>query len=310
MSKSAPQGIDRFAMTPHGTRICYRDMGESSNPALLLLAGLGEDLTYWTEDFFDALLARGFRVIAIDNRDVGRSSFAQQPAPPIWRQLAGLPRPDAYTLEDMARDALAVLDHLGLARVHLVGRSMGGMIAQIIAATEPQRVLSLCSLYSSTGAKGVGGQALSTLRILAAQAAQTRTQAVIDHLRITRHIAGTAHPLDEVAEAAIAATGWDRCAGNQPAGVARQIQAIKATGDRSAQLSRITAPTLVLNGDRDLMIDPSGGRATATAIRGAKHVVIPGMGHHLPQTLIATIVDHLAEHVGRVAEGDSHVAQR
>ncbi|MHC6177769.1 alpha/beta fold hydrolase [Glutamicibacter sp. X7] len=309
MSKTEASGIDRFAQTSQGTRICYRDMGESSSPALLLLAGLGEDLTFWTDDFFDALVDRGFRVIAIDNRDVGRSSFVQQPAPPVWRQLAGLPRPDAYTLKDMAQDALGVLNHLGLERVHLVGRSMGGMIAQIIAATEPQRVLSLCSLYSSTGAKGVGGQALSTLGILAAQAAQNRTQAVIDHLRITRHVAGTAHPLDEVAEAAIAATGWDRCAGNQAAGVARQIQAIKATGDRSAQLRRITAPTLVINGDRDLMIDPSGGRATAAAIHGARHIVIPGMGHHVPQTLIATLVEHIAEHAGRVVQGGSHVAQ-
>lgn len=297
---------DRFADLEHGMRICYRDHGDHDSPAMLLLAGLGEDLTFWTQPVIDSLVRHGFRVITTDNRDVGRSTFSHQPPPPFWRQVVGLPRRDAYDLSAMAYDSLGVLDHLGLERVHLVGRSMGGMIAQIIAATQPQRVASLTSLYASTGTKGAGGQAWSTIRILAAQAAQNRTQAVIDHLEITRHIAGTAHPLDEVAEAGLAAAAWDRCAGDQAAGVARQIQAIKAEGDRTAQLDRITAPTLVINGDRDLMIDPSGGRATARAISTAKHIVIPGMGHHLPRTLVTTITGHIADHAGRVRDRGEH----
>lgn len=293
---------DRFVDLEHGTRICYRDTGDAERPPMLLLAGLGEDLTFWTDPLVEALVAHGFRVVSVDNRDVGRSTFSHQPPPPIWRQVTGLPRRDAYSLSDMAQDALGVLDHLGIDRVHLVGRSMGGMIAQTIAATQPARTLSLTCLYSSTGARSVGRPNWSTIRILAAQAAQTRTEAVRDHLEITAHVAGTAYAVDEVAEASIAATGWDRCAGSQAAGVARQIQAIKRSGDRTRQVRQISAPTLVINGDRDLMIDPTGGIATAKAVHGARHIVIPGMGHHLPEDLFETITEHIAAHALSVQE--------
>ncbi|MFG3107146.1 alpha/beta fold hydrolase [Streptomyces tendae] len=304
---SGAEGVDQYATSPSGIRICFRDYGDKADPAMLLVAGLGEDLTFWTGSFVGSLVTRGFRVVAIDNRDAGQSTFVAAPPPGLWRQIAGRPRGDAYALADMARDGIGVLDHLGISRVHLVGRSMGGMIAQTIAATAPERVLSLTSLYSTTGARKVGQPALSTIRLLAAPPARTRTAAVRAHLRLTRHIAGTEHPIDDAAEAAIAARGWDRSAGDLAAGTARQIQAIKRSGDRTAQLSKITAPTLVINGDRDPLVNPSGGAATVQAIRSAQHVVIPGMGHHIPETLVDPITSYISQHANRVGEGGNHV---
>ncbi|MFI8947329.1 alpha/beta fold hydrolase [Streptomyces sp. NPDC053750] len=304
---SGAEGVDQYATLPSGIRICFRDYGDKADPAMLLVAGLGEDLTFWTDSFVGSLVTRGFRVVAIDNRDAGQSTFVATPPPGLWRQIAGRPRDDAYALADMAQDGVGVLDHLRISRVHLVGRSMGGMIAQTIAATTPERVLSLTSLYSTTGAKKVGQPALSTIRLLAAPPARTRTAAVRAHLRLTQHVAGTEHPIDDAAEAAIAARGWDRSAGDPAAGTARQIQAIQRSGDRTAQLSKITTPTLVINGDRDLLVNPSGGAATVQAIRSAQHVVIPGMGHHIPETLVDPITSYISQHADRVGEGGNHV---
>lgn len=304
---SGVESVDQYATLPSGMTICFRDHGDKAAPVILLVAGMGEDLTFWTDAFFGSLVARGFRVVAIDNRDVGLSTFVATPPPALWRQIAARPRGDAYALTDMAQDAVGVLDHLGIARVHLAGRSMGGMIAQTIAATAPERVLSLTSMYSTTGSKKVGQPALSTMRLLAAPPAKSRTAAVRAHLRLTRHIAGTGYPIDDAAEAAIAARGWDRSAGDPAAGVARQVQAIQRSGDRTAQLSKITAPTLVINGDRDLLVDPSGGKATVQAIRSAQHVVIPGMGHHIPEALVGPVTQYIAQHAARVDEGGNHV---
>lgn len=307
MSDVSAESVDQFVTVPSGMRICFRDAGDRTDPVILLIAGLGEDLTFWTDSLVDALVGRGFRVVSIDNRDVGRSGFATTPPPAVWRQVLARPRRDGYTLSDMARDAIGVLDHLGIEQVHLVGRSMGGMIAQTIAAMQPGRVLSLTSIYSTTGARKVGQPASSTIRILMGPDSRTRTDAVRAHLRITRHISGTGYPIDDAAEAALAARGWDRAAGDLAAGGARQIQAIQLSGDRTAQLGRITAPTLVINGDRDLMVAETGGAATVRAIRGAQHVVIPGMGHHMPESLIETITGYIAQHAARVNEGGEHV---
>lgn len=305
--KSGASSVNRYVTVQSGITICFRDFGDESDPAILLIAGLGEDLTFWTDSVIRSLVTRGFRVLAMDNRDVGQSTFMTTRVPRLWRQVLGRPRHDGYTLADMAKDAVGVLDHLGIAQVHLVGRSMGGMIAQTIAATAPQRVLSLTSICSTTGASKVGQPALSTIRLLAAPPPRTRTAAVRAHLRITEHIAGTAYPIDDAEEAAIAAVGWDRSAGDLAAGTARQIQAIHRSGDRTAQLKRIVSPTLVINGDRDLMVAPSGGAATVQAIRSAQHVVIPGMGHHIPQALADPITQYISQHADRVSEGGNHV---
>lgn len=280
---------------PSGIRLCYRDEGEGE--PLLLVAGLGQDLTAWPEPFVRGLVDRGFRVVRHDNRDVGRSSRVDAPPPATWRQMLARPRPDAYTLQDMADDAVALLDHLAIDRAHLVGMSMGGMIAQTVAAGRPDRVRSLTSLISTTGRARTGQAAWSTKLRLVKPPARTREEFVRRHLDITGHLAGRGFPLDEAVETAYAEGAWDRAGGlGSGAPVARQIQAIQASGDRTEQVRRITAPTLVVHGDRDLIVHPSGGRATAEAVAGARHVSIPGMGHHLAPGLLDRLVDLITDH--------------
>lgn len=292
---------DRFVTLPGGTRVCYRVDGEPGAAPVLLIAGLAEDLTTWSWRFVSALAAAGLQVIRIDNRDCGRSAYATTPPPSTLRQLLARPRRDAYTLADMAADAAQLIEHLGLGPAHLVGRSMGGMIAQTVAARYPALTRSLTSLYSTTGNRKVGQPALSTLALLAASPPRNRAQAVRAHLRLTAHIAGIEFPIDEVEEASHAVETWNRTDGDGAAGTARQVQAIQTSGDRTAEITRITAPTLVLNGDRDLVVAPSGGDATAAAIAGSRHVVIPGMGHHLPDALAPRVVGHVAEHLERAS---------
>lgn len=289
--------LDRFADLPSGIRICYRVDGDPAAPAVLLVGGLAEDITSWSATFVSGLVQHGLRVIRMDNRDCGRSSYAATPPPSLLRQLLAHPRADAYTLADMAADCIGLLDHLGIASADVVGRSMGGMITQTLAATYPDRVRTLTSLYSTTGSKKVGRPALSTLVLLSSPPPRSRERAVRAHLRITRHLAGTGHPLDEVAETAHAQSTWDRSDGDQAAGSARQIQAIQASGDRTAQLRTITAPTLVVHGDRDLLVAPTGGDATAAAIPGARLVAVPGMGHHLPDSLAERIFGEVIDHI-------------
>ncbi|GEE00942.1 alpha/beta hydrolase [Gordonia spumicola] len=294
------EDLDRFAVLPGGTRVCFRVDGPSDGVPVLLVAGLAEDLTTWSDQFVSALAATGFRVIRMDNRDCGRSTYATAPPPNTLRQLLARPRPDSYTLADMADDAAGLIEHLGVGPVHLIGRSMGGMIAQTVAARRPELVTTLTSMYSTTGDTKVGQPALSTWALICAPPPSDRVGAVRAHLRMTAHLAGTAYPLDETEETEHATTTWDRTAGDAVAGTSRQLQAIQASGDRTDELVTITAPTLVINGDRDRIVAPSGGVATAAAIPGARHVIIPGMGHHLPDALALRIADLVVAHLERV----------
>lgn len=163
-----PEDLDRFALLPAGTRICFRVDGPADGTPVLLVAGLAEDLTTWSDRFVSALIATGFQVIRMDNRDCGRSTYATTPPPNTLRQLLAWPRRDAYTLADMAADAAQLIEHLGLGPVHLVGRSMGGMIAQTVAARYPHLVTTLTSLYSTTGDPKVGRPALWTWVLISA----------------------------------------------------------------------------------------------------------------------------------------------
>jgi pimeloyl-ACP methyl ester carboxylesterase len=298
---------DAFAELPSGIRICYRTRGDAAGEPLLLVAGLGQHLTAWPEPLLDGLVARGFRVIHHDNRDVGRSSRIDAPAPSTARQfllscepslrprLLARPLPGAYTLQDMADDAVGLLDHLGVERAHLVGMSMGGMIAQTVAASHPGRAVTLTSLCSTTGDRRVGQPARSTLAKLAKPPARTREDYVRNYVAIMTHLSGTGFPLDPAVETAYAEGAWDRGGANRN-GMARQIQAIQASGDRSAQLARITAPTLVVHGDRDLIVHPTGGRATAEAIPGARLVTVAGMGHQLAPGVLDRLLDLITDH--------------
>jgi pimeloyl-ACP methyl ester carboxylesterase len=295
---------DQFADLPAGPRICYRVEGPADGPPLLLIAGLGIDLTSWPQRMVDGFTGGGFRVIRFDNRDVGRSSTMTTPPPGRLRQLLARPRPDAYDLADMAADAHGLLEHLGVERVHLVGMSMGGMIAQTLAARHPDRVASLTSIFSTTGHTRVGQPARSTLLRLAKGPARTVEESVERHLAMLRHIGSGTFLPDEELERAWATGLWERGGGVRArAGVPRQISAIQASGDRTAELQRITAPTLVVHGDVDRMVHPSGGRATAEAIPGARHVEIAGMGHHLAPGVADRLVE-LSTDLARSAGAD------
>jgi NAD(P)-dependent dehydrogenase (short-subunit alcohol dehydrogenase family)/pimeloyl-ACP methyl ester carboxylesterase len=288
---------DRFAELPSGIRLCHRVDGPDDGEPLLLVAGLAIDLTSWPQRMVDGLVERGFRVIRFDNRDVGRSTFVDAPPPTRAQQLRARPRPDAYDLGDMAEDAAGLLDVLGIERTHVVGMSMGGMIGQTLAARHPDRVLTLTSIFSTTGHRRVGQPARSTILRLAQRPPVSREESVTRHLAMLRHIGSTAFPPDPDLERAYASAAWDRCEHpRRSQGVARQIQAIQASGDRSPELAGVRVPTLVVHGDTDRMVHPSGGRATAAAIPGARHVEIAGMAHHLAPGVVDRLVDLAATH--------------
>jgi pimeloyl-ACP methyl ester carboxylesterase len=282
--------IDRFCRSGADRQVCYRTDGDPSGTPLLLIAGLTLDLTSWPRAMVDGLVAQGFYVIRFDNRDAGRTTPAAAPPPSLLRRALRRPRLDGYDLADMAGDAIAVLDHLA-------GMSMGGMIAQTVAARYPARTSSLTSIFSTTGGKRVGQSAISTLLLLSNPGSRTRDEFIRKHVRLMSHLAGTGFPLDE-AGAEYAAGAWDRglreAAGD---GVARQINAIYKSGDRTAELRRISVPTLVIHGDRDRIVHPSGGRATAAAITGARHVTIAGMGHDLAPGVTDRLVELISNHI-------------
>ncbi|MGP4049619.1 alpha/beta fold hydrolase [Streptomyces sp. 2A115] len=306
MSAKPRADAERYAVIGSGIRLCYRTDGDPGGTPVVLIGGLGEDLTSWSPQLVSRLVDAGHHVIRHDNRDVGRSTFAETPSPALWRQALARPRADAYTLVDMAGDTVGLLNHLAITSAHLVGRSMGGMIAQIIATRRPALTASLTSMYSTTGARRVGQPAPSTILRLMAPPPKTRDTAVRAHLSITAHIAGTAYPIDEREETEHPLLAWERADATAADGVARQVQAIHASGDRTAEVATIAVPTLVVHGDRDVLVAPSGGVATARAIRGVRHVVIPGMGHHLPAALAAladNVADLVIDHVGARTDG-------
>ncbi len=283
---------DSFADLPGGPRICYREDGPVDGTPLVLIAGLGLDLTSWPRPMVEGFTGRGFRVIRFDNRDAGCSDRVEAPNPGKVRQLLARPLPGAYDLGDLAADTVGLLDHLGIGEAHLVGMSMGGMIAQTVAARNPGRVLTLTSIFSTTGHRRVGQPARSTLLRMARRPARTVGESVTGHLAMTGHLGSAAFPLDKDVETAWATGLWERAGGRRArSGIARQIGAIQASGDRTAELARITCPTLVVHGDSDRMVHHSGGRATADAVRGARFVEIPGMGHHIAPDLVDRLVE-------------------
>ena len=292
---------DRFTTTPEGLEICFRTDGEPDAVPLVLIAGLGQQLISWPQDFVDALVTRGFFVIRHDNRDIGRSSRLDAVPPPgILRQTVRRFIPEQYTLGDMARDTIAVLDALGVERVHVVGMSMGGMIAQTVAARHPERTLSLTSIFSNTGHLLNGWVDPRALVQLIRKPEREREANAAAFLATFRIIASAGFPFDEAEMRQLALDSYDRGDGARAhRGTARHIGAIYKSGDRRRELSAITAPTLVIHGDRDLMVHPSGGRATARAIPGATLVTIPGMGHELPRGARPRLLELITEHARR-----------
>jgi pimeloyl-ACP methyl ester carboxylesterase len=281
--------------------LAYETFGDPGDPALLLVMGLATQMVAWHEDFCGELAGRGFFVIRFDNRDVGRSTAMRDLPVPKTRQIVLRDKKAAsYTLSDLAADAVGLLDHLGIEKAHVVGASMGGMVAQTIAIDHPDRVLSLCSIMSNTGARWTGQPRLATYRVLLGVPPKDR-DAFIEHvLAMYRIIGSKGFDRDEDDLRRIAGISFDR--GRNPAGSGRQLAAIIASGDRTEQLERLDVPTVVIHGTADRLVSPSGGKATAKAIPGARFIPIAGMGHDLPRGAWPTIIRAITENAARARE--------
>ena len=297
---SADPALDQFADLPHGIRMCFRSYGDDHHPAVVLIAGLGLQQVSWPLDFIEGLTAAGLRVITLDNRDIGRSThLSHQAPPPRWRLLCGLLPTGHYLLRDMAQDVALLLEHLHITQAHVVGMSMGGMIAQSLAALYPSQVRSLTSIFSTTGNKRVGQPAGSTLlRMLWSKPAWTLPAAQNKYVQFMRHIGNPKVPGIENAWRNYIALAWQRTTPEQAIpGYERQVTAIVASGDRSAQLYKIDTPTLVIHGDKDRIVHPSGGAATARSIGGSQFHTLQGMRHQIDEVvtpyLLQVIVPHL-----------------
>jgi pimeloyl-ACP methyl ester carboxylesterase len=264
-----------------GVALAYETFGEEGRPPVLLVMGLGAQMIGWHDDFCRALSV-GRQVVRFDNRDVGESQWLEGRVD-LGAVFAGDTTSAVYTLEDMADDALRVLDTLGTGPAHVVGASMGGMIAQTLAVRHADRVLSLTSIMSTTGEPGIAQPTEAATATLLAPPARNRDEAIERALAATRVIGSPGFPRDEDDIRERAGRAWDR--GVNPAGFARQLAAIYASGDRTPALHSLDVPTLVVHGEEDPLVPISGGRATAAAIPGAELWVVPGMGHDLPRPL-------------------------
>jgi pimeloyl-ACP methyl ester carboxylesterase len=286
--------------TANGISITYEDKGPRDAPVILLVMGLGGQLTLWPDEFVDALNDRGFRTIRYDNRDVGLSTrFDAAGVPNLkWmfvKAAIGLPVRGAYGLADMAADGMALLDALGVERAHIVGASMGGMIAQHIAARYPDRVLSLTSIMSTTGNRRLPRARKEAMQVLANRPMGGDPEEMIAYsVRAARVIGSPGYPAEEDRLQRRVRADYER--GFYPQGVARQMAAIVADGDRRAMLKGVKAPTLVIHGEDDPLVPLAGGRDTAASIAGARLMTIPGMGHDLPLALVDTLTGAIAEH--------------
>ena len=288
--------------------LCYETFGDPADPTMLLIMGLGTQMLGWDTAFCEQLAARGFHVIRYDNRDIGHSTILDDfPAPTLGQIVRRDRGVVAYTLADMAADGVGLLDHLGIERAHLVGASMGGMIAQVIAARRPERVLSLVSIMSSTGSRLSGQPALSTYRLFLRPIARERDAYVRQAAELFEHIGSRGFDKDEDAFLEMLGAMHDR--GHSPGSSSRQLAAILTAGNRTAELRHITAPTLVIHGTADRLIRPSGGRATARAIPGAHLLTIEGMGHDLPRGAWPQIIDAIVENAARAREPVAATAQ-
>jgi pimeloyl-ACP methyl ester carboxylesterase len=274
--------------------LCYQTFGAATAPPVLLVMGLASQMLLWDDQFCEQLASRGFRVIRFDNRDVGRSSHLRgETIPTRWQLMRRSPRGAAYTLEDMAADGVGLLDHLKLGAAHIVGASMGGMIAQLIAINHPDRVLSLVSIMSTTGNPKVGRPQPRMMMRLMRKGKRERQAYIEDHIDTYRAIGSKQYDFEEEHKRERAARLFDR--GVYPAGSARQLGAVASAADRTDALASVRVPTTVIHGDADPLVDVSGGRATAEAIPGARLVIIPGMGHDMPRALWPDIIDAIVE---------------
>ena len=283
----------------NGIELEYETFGDRGARPLLLIMGLGAQLLLWEEEFCAELVGRGHYVIRYDNRDVGLSTKLEQAGEPnvlevMQAAAAGRPVEVAYTLDEMADDAAGLLDVLGLDTAHVAGASMGGMIAQTLVLRHADRVRSLTSIMSTTGNPDLSLPQPDALGALMRPRVKERDGAIEQAVSLQRTIGGTGFPFDEERTRRMAARSYDRSF--YPVGVARQIAAVLASGNRAPVLASVEAPTLVIHGDADPLVPLEGGRDTAQAIPDAELLVIEGLGHEMPPPVWPRIIDAIAEH--------------
>lgn len=287
-------------VTANGITITYEDKGPRDAPVMFLIMGLGGQLTLWPDEFIDALNGRGFRTIRYDNRDVGHSTRFDAAGVPnvkwmVVKSILGLRPTSPYTIADMASDATALMDALDINRAHVVGASMGGMIAQHVAARVPERLLSLTSVMSTTGNRRLPRSKPEAMKALAGRPANGDKEELIAYMkRAARTIGSPGYPPTEERLDWRVRRDFDRAW--YPPGFARQMAAIIADGDRRPLLRTIKVPTLVIHGEDDPLVPLAGGKDTADNIPGARLLTIPGMGHDLPLALVDTLADAITDH--------------
>jgi pimeloyl-ACP methyl ester carboxylesterase len=288
---------EQFCDVGRGITLCYETFGKPSDPTALLIMGLGTQMVAWHEDFCRQLAERDFHVVRFDNRDIGHSTHLDGPPPTIKQLLLRSRGAAHYKLADMAEDAAQLLARLELAPAHVIGASMGGMIAQTLAARHPERVRSLVSIMSNTGALSNGQPALRLYPFFLRRPVAGREQYLAHFERLFAAIGSTGLPRDPEEIRELAALSYDR--DHDPAGSGRQLAAIIASGDRTRELRDVLAPTLVVHGAADPLVRPSGGRATARAIKRSKLMRIEGMGHDLPRVVWPRLIDAIVENAAR-----------
>lgn len=284
----------------NGIEITYEDAGPRDAPVMFLIMGLGGQLTLWPDEFIAAINDRGFRTIRYDNRDVGHSTRFDAAGVPnvkwlVVKSIFGLTPQTPYRIADMADDAIGLMDALGIDRAHVVGASMGGMIAQHVAARVSDRLLSLTSVMSTTGNRRLPRAKPEAMKALAGRPTGGDPEAMIAYMKRAAGIIGSpAYPPTEERLDWRVRRDFNRAW--YPPGFARQMAAIIADGDRRPMLRTIKVPTLVIHGEDDPLVPLAGGKDTADNISGARLLTIPGMGHDLPLALVDTLADAITDH--------------
>ena len=290
---------EQFIRVSDEIELCYETFGDPADPTALLIMGLATQMIAWPDEFCEQLAGRGFHVVRFDNRDAGRSTHVKGRPPKVRELLVRSKKPAHYRLSDMADDAAGLLRELDLAPAHVIGASMGGMIAQTLAARHPELVLSLTSIMSNTGSVLTGRPGFAIYPLFLQRPSKGRDAAIERVMKVFETIGsrGLEKDLDLIRD--MAERSYDR--DHDPAAPGRQLAAIIASGNRTKEIRRIKAPTLVIHGDEDKMVGLSGGRATARAIPGAKLLKIKGMGHDLPRPAWPQIIDAIVATTQRAA---------
>jgi pimeloyl-ACP methyl ester carboxylesterase len=287
------------SISANGIEIYFEQYGSRANPPILLIHGLACQIIHWPAGLIDTLTEAGFRVIVMDNRDVGRSAgYEQESVPSLEAVIAGFnggpPVAAPYNLSDMSADAVALLDHLGQAGAHVVGFSMGGMIAQRAAIENPERVYSLTSIASSTGNPELPPASAEAMQAFVSMPPQDRAEAIAHNCHAWNVIGGSHYPSERYGLARQAEMAFDR--GFSRDGFVRQVMAIVNAGDRRAELEKLHVPTLVIHGAEDPLIPLAAGEDTANTIPGAEILTLEHMGHDLPDPLARVIASRIAQH--------------